>query len=338
MKVDKFVSVIAPVRNEEKIVVSFIKDALAILKERYTNYELVIIDDGSEDNTPSLVTDLLREHEGIRYQRLSREFGEEVAISAGLDTAIGDYVVVMLPYMDPPVCIPEMVQRSIDGVDVVFGVRTSRAHEGLISRFFVRLFYSYCKRFLKLGLVEDSTHFRCLSRQAVNAITQIKDSYRYLRLFSSYVGYESQRFEYEPVYREGQVRKRGFAQSASYAVSLVLENSSHPLRFVSWMGLIAAAGNLVYGVYIFGIYFFMEDVSEGWTTLSLQSAAEFFFLSLIMTALCEYMGRMLNRLQARPLYYIKEEKNSSVLLIDRDRMNVVDESELYDLNGKSFSA
>lgn len=331
MKVDKFVSVIAPLRNEEDIVVSFIIETVAVLKENYTNYELVIIDDGSEDNTPKLVSDLLRDHEGIRYQRLSRQFGEEVAISAGLDSAIGDYVIVMLPYMDPPTCIPDMVTRSIDGVDVVFGVRTTRVHEGLVGRFWVKLFYLYCKRFLKLDLPANSTHFRCLSRRAVNAITQIKDSYRYLRLFSSYVGYRSQRFEYEPVYRQGKVRRRGFIKSVRYAIGLVTENSTHPLRVISWLGLTAAAGNLVYGVYIFAIYFFKEDVREGWTTLSLQSAGQFFFLSLMLTALCEYMGLMLNRSQARPLYYVKEEKNSTVLLIDQDRVNVVEESSLHDM-------
>ena len=333
MKVDRFVSVIAPVRNEEKIVASFISDTIAILKESYTNYELVIIDDGSEDGTQETVGNLLRGHKGIRYQKLSRQFGEEVAISAGLDTVIGDYVVVMLPYMDPPSCIPDMVRRSMEGADVVFGVRTTRAHEGLFTRFCTKLFYSYSQRFLKLDLPENSTQFRCLSRQAVNAITQIKDSYRYLRLFSSYVGYDRQRFEYDPVYRDGKVRRRGFVQSISYAVGLVLENSTHPLRFVSWLGLMAAAGNLGYGIYIFAVYFLKKNVLEGWMTLSLQSAAEFFFLSLILTAFSEYLGRILPRLQDRPLYYVKEEKNSAVLLVDRDRMNVVDDSELYELDG-----
>jgi len=173
-----------------------------------------------------------------------------------------------------------------------------------------------------------------MTRQAVNAITQIKDSYRYFRLASSYIGFQSQRFEYVPVYCPGKVRRRSFMQSLSYATGLILENSTHPLRFVSWIGLIAAVGNLIYGVYIFAIYFFKEDVREGWTTLSLQSAAEFFFVSLILTALCEYMGLMLNRLQSRPLYYLKEEKNSSVLIAGKERKNVVTESELKDLKSE----
>jgi glycosyltransferase involved in cell wall biosynthesis len=334
MDVDRFISVVAPVRNEADILESFVKDTTAVLRENYANYELILVDDDSEDGTEALVTELLNEYENIRYQRLSRQFGEEIAISAGLDTAIGDFVVVMLPVMDPPGIIPEMVRRSIEGVDVVFGVRTSRAHEGLFSRLSVKLFYRCCHRFLGLDLPENSTQFRCLSRQAVNAITQIRDRYRYLRIFSSYVGFQRQPLDYQPVYRQGKVRRRRLADSISYALALIMENSTHPLRLVSWLGLVAAAGNLMYGVYIFAIYFFKDNISEGWTTLSLQSAAEFFFLILILTALCEYMGVMLNRIQARPLYFIKIEKNSTALLKEHHQLNVVQDSKIDDSKGE----
>ena len=330
MDVDKFVSVVAAVRNEADILESFIGDTTAVLKANYANYELIIIDDDSEDGTEALVTELLNQYENIRYQRLSRQFGEEVAISAGLDTAIGDFVVVITPVMDPPAIIPDMVRLSIEGADVVFGVRTTRAHEGFFSRLSVKLFYLCCHRLLGLDLPENSTQFRCLSRQAVNAITQIRDRYRYLRIFSSYVGFQRQPYEYEPVYRQGKVRHRPLAESVSYALALIMENSTHPLRLVSWLGLFAAAGNLVYCLYIFAIYFFKDNILEGWTTLSLQSAGEFFFLILILTALCEYMGIMLNRIQARPLYFIREEKNSTVRPREHDRLNVVPDSVIPD--------
>jgi hypothetical protein len=165
----------------------------------------------------------------------------------------------------------------------------------------------------------------------VNAIIQIKDSYRYLRLFSSYVGYERQQFLYDPINRGDKYRPRGFLQSFNQAIALIIENSAHPLRFVSWLGLLAAAGNLVYVAYIFGVYFFRDDVMRGWTTLSLQNAGQFFLVALILTALCEYTGRMVNRLRDRPLYYLMEERNSSVLLVDNERRNVVEESETVDL-------
>lgn len=331
MKIDRFVSIVAPLHNDEDIAASFIHETIPVLRKHYTNYELVLVDDGSVDGTEAAVTALLKEYEGIRLLRLSREFGEEIAISAGLDSVIGDFTVVMLPHMDPPEMIPELVQGCIEGADVVFGVRRTCSSESWLVKWSTDLFYWYCRKYLKLDLPQNSTQFRCLSRQAVNAIIQIKDSYRYLKLFSSYVGYEHKQFLYDPVNRGGKSRKRGFLQSANQAASIIMENSAHPLRVVSWLGLIAATGNLLYIAYIFVVYLFKDYVAEGWTTLSLQNAGQFFLITIILTALCEYTGRMLNRLRDRPLYYLRGEKNSSVLLVDNERRNIVEESKSIDL-------
>jgi glycosyltransferase involved in cell wall biosynthesis len=331
MKVDRFISVVAPLHDDEEIVSSYIEETVSILRDNYTNYELVLIDDYSSDATVKRASELLTRYEGIRLIRLSREFGEEIAITAGLDTVIGDYTIVMLPRMDPPSAIPEMVSLCIDGSDVVFGVRSNRKGDSWLVRISSRFFYWYCRRMLKFDLPQNSTQFRCLSRQALNAITQIKDSYRYLRLFSSFVGYERRQFIYDPISRGSKLGKRGFFQAVNQAIALIIENSTHPLRFVSWLGLFAAAGNLLYVGYIFAVYFLKEDVIEGWTTLSLQGAGQFFLLALILTALCEYTGRVLDRLRDRPLYYIMEEKNSSTLLIDEERRNVLEESEHVEL-------
>lgn len=334
MKIDRFVSVVAPLLNDADIVESYIRDTIPMLRDNYTNYELVLVDDGSRDATVAIASKLLTEYDGIRLLRLSREFGEEVAISAGLDTVIGDFTVVMLPRMDPPDLIPGLVSQCIEGNDVVFGVRRNRSGESWLVRRAAVFFYWYCRTVLKLDLPQNSTQFRCLSRQAVNAITQIKDSYRYLRLFSSYVGYERQQFHYDPMNRGGKYRPRSFFQSVNQAIALIIENSNHPLRLVSWVGLLAAAGNLLYVVYILAVYILKEEVIEGWTTLSLQNAGQFFLIALILTALCEYTGRMLNRLRDRPLYYLMEERNSSVLLVDKQRRNIVEESNPVDLESK----
>ena len=331
MKVDCFVSIVAPLHDDEEIVRSYVQDTVSVLRKNYTNFELVLVDDYSRDETVKRVSALLTDYEGIRLLRLSREFGEEIAITAGLDTVIGDYTIVMLPRMDPPDVIPEMVSLCIDGSDVVFGVRRTREGDSWLVRIMSPLFYWYCRKILKLDLPQNSTQLRCLSRQALNAITQIKDSYRYLKLFSTFVGYERREFIYDTVMRGSKHGKRGFFQAINQALALIVENSSHPLRFISWLGLFAAAANLLYVGYIFAVYFFKEDVIEGWTTLSLQGAGQFFLIALILTALCEYTGRVLNRLRDRPLYYIMEEKNSSILLIDKERRNVLEESEHVDL-------
>lgn len=332
MKTDRFISVVAPLHNDASYIEAYIEETVAILKAQYTNFELVLVDDGSTDNTVAVVSGLLGRLEGIRLLQLSREFGEEVAIAAGLDSVIGDYTVVMLPHMDPPELIPEMVDKCINGSDIVYGVRRTRAQESLLSRWGTALFYWYCHRQLKMDLPENSTQFRCMSRQVVNAILQIKDSYRYLRLFSSYVGYSREPLAYDPVSRAGQFRQRSFGQSLNMAMAIILENSVHPLRFVSWIGLFAVLGNLVYVAYVVAVYFLKDNIMEGWTTLSLQNAGQFCFISVILVALCEYTGRVLNRLQDRPLYYLMAEKNSGVLLIDEERRNVVEESRPTDID------
>ena len=327
MKIDRFVSVIAPLYNAEELITSYIEDTINVLNKHYTNYELVLVDDGSQDNTVEIVTSLLNQYGGIRLLRLSREFGEEIAITAGLDTVIGDFTIVMLPHMDPPEKIPELVQHCISGSDVIFGVRRTRVNESWFTRKATALFFWYCHKILKLDLTENATQFRCMSRQAVNAIIQIKDTYRYLRLFSSFVGYARKAIIYDPIERGENTRKRGFSQSLNQGLTIIMENSAHPLRFVSWLGLFAATSNLIYIGYVVAVYLLKENVMEGWTTLSLQNAGQFFFIAIILTALCEYTGRMLNRLQNRPLYYQMSERNSSILLMDKDRHNIVEDSE-----------
>jgi hypothetical protein len=176
-----------------------------------------------------------------------------------------------------------------------------------------------------LNLPKDSTQFRVLSRQAVNAITQVRDQYRYIRLISNFIGYSQIEYSYEPINRSGKTRRRGFWQSVNMAADIVIANSAHPLRVVSVLGLIAGLLNLLYITYVVLIFLFKSQVAEGWTTTNFQSALMFFFIFVILTVLSEYVGRILNETRRRPLYYIFEEKNSSVMLADAERKNVVEE-------------
>jgi len=323
---DCFVSVVAPLKNDGEIVLDFLGEVLDVLKTNYTNYELILIDDGSADETVSLVEEKLKVFECVRLVRLSRQFGEEVAISAGLDSAIGDFIVVMIPNNDPPSEIPKMVALCRMGsTGIVTGVRAHRESEPYWSRMGADLFYWYTRRILDLNLPKNSTQFRVLSRQAVNAITQVRDQYRYIRLISNFIGYSQIEFGYEPINRSGKTRRRGFWQSVNMAADIVIANSAHPLRVVSVLGLIAGLLNLLYITYIVLIFFFKAQVAEGWTTTNFQSALMFFFIFVILTVLSEYVGRILNETRKRPLYYIFEEKNSSVMLADAKRRNVVEE-------------
>ena len=324
--IDSMVSLVAPLHNDGAILAEFVREAHAVLHDSFTNFEVVLVDDGSTDDTAARVRPLLEAHDFVRYVRLSRQFGEEVAISVGLDSVIGDFVVVMLPNTDPPALVPRMVEIAREGVDVVYGIRERRRENGRAYGLGSRIFYWYIQRVLKLDIPADTTDFRCLSRPAVNAIAQIRDNQRSLRVFASYIGYTRRPFPYTPIDRGGRTRRPGFFHKVDQAVGLIVENSSHPLRFVSWVSMFASLMNVVYVAYVLAIYLFLPEVAPGWVTLSLQSALQFFLISVVLAAMAEYTGRILNRLGDRPPYYVLEEMNSSVLL-RQDQRNVVARSE-----------
>jgi glycosyltransferase involved in cell wall biosynthesis len=322
-----FVSVIAPLHNDCKIVGPFVTEVMQILQHNYPNYELVLVNDGSEDGTVEKVNLLLKKYKCIRLINLSRHFGTEIAIAAGLDSVIGDFVVVMLPESDPPQLIPVLIEQCRRGKDILLGVRQNRFGEPLWMRAGANLFYWFCRRLLKISLTKNATEFRVLSRQAVNAILQVEDKYRYLRLLSAYIGYRSDTFVYEPVRRYKRTRTRGLRESINIGLQIIFINSAHPLRFASYLSLFASLFNLAYIGYVALVYIFKKKVAEGWVTLSLQNAVMFFFISIILAVLCEYVGLIFAQSRGWAAYYIAEEKNSSVLIAKEERPNIVQESQ-----------
>ena len=323
---DCFVSVVAPLYNDSAIVESFILDIVKTLRNNYAHYEVVLIDDGSNDDTVDKVNGMLSKYECIRLIRLSRTFGQEIAISAGIDSVIGDFAVIMLPDSDPPELVPHIVEQSRDGSGIVFGIRKHRAKEPLLLKGGASLFYWFSHRILKLNIPKNTTHFRVLSRKSINALIQMKDRLRYLQTLSAYVGYSNQSFVYEPLERRARPRKKSIWEALNLAINIIVTNSTFPLRLVSWLGLAVSALNLLYIGYVVLNFFFNDHLAEGWVTRSLQNSVMHFFLFLILAVLSEYIGRLLNESKDRPLYYVLDELNSSVMIADEDRKNVVMET------------
>ncbi|HVE85343.1 MAG TPA: glycosyltransferase family 2 protein [Myxococcales bacterium] len=324
---DCFVSVVAPLRDDAEILAAFAAEVVAVLKAEFANYELVLVDDGSQDDTAARVGPLLEQHQCLRYIRLSRSFGREAAIASGLDSTIGDFVVVMTPDTDPPALIPQMVDLARSGIGTVYGVRRTRRGDPWWLRAGAAAFYVLCAKLLGVRLPKNSTHFRVLSRKTVNAVTRIKDRNRYLRVLTASVGYAASAVPYQPLARHGRERHKTFRESLSLAINIMVTQSTHPLRLVSWLGLGASAVNLAYLLYVVAIYLFKSKVAEGWTTLSLQVGGMFFLVFLILAVMAEYLGRLMEETRDRPLYHVLEERSSNVLLADPERRNVVAESE-----------
>lgn len=320
------VSIVAPIYNMASALESFLQEVTQALAPRYAFFEIILVDDGSTDNTPKIVTELLSRFERVRYLRLSRRFGSEIAISAGMDSAIGDFTVILSPETDPCERIPELITQARQFGGILVGVIPGKKHRSLPGQWAAGIFHYYIERFLGIHFQKDSTDFRILSRQAVNAITQIKDRRRYLRLYTATIGYDVEYFEYQPVHRTERETRLGFMEELNQAIDMVIASSPHPLRFVSRLGMLASILNGFYVGYVTLIYLFKNNVAAGWTTTSLETSVMFFFLFLILAVLCEYVGRLLEEVQHHPLYFIAQEKNSSVLLEHQIQKNIVNVS------------
>jgi polyisoprenyl-phosphate glycosyltransferase len=321
---DCFVSVVAPLRNDADIVEQFLAELIGVLRNSYTNYEIVLVVDGSDDDTFARALKVLEREGGIRLLRLSRNFGEQIAITAGLEAVIGDYIVVIRPDFDPPALIPAIVAQARRGEGIVTGLRKGpRRGEGLLTRIGATIFFWLCNRFLNLKIPENSTTFQVMSRQSVNALIQMKDRLRHIRSMVTYLAFVDSEFEYELISRREKPRGRGFFEALDLAISVIVANSSRPLRIVSWLGLLISVLFIVGGL---GAYLWGSNLPAGWVTFSVQTSCLFFFVFLILVVLCEFVGRVLAEIQERPLYYVREERSSPAIISNADRKNVVTRS------------
>jgi glycosyltransferase involved in cell wall biosynthesis len=327
MKADVFVSVVAVLRSYARFLPAFIDDVYRILESRYTNFELVLIDNGSRDETPRIVREALKSKKCVRYVRLSRRMSAETAIMAGLDAAIGDYVVTLHPEFDPPAEIPAMVDACRDGAEVVLGVAPFPHPPSAFYRFLRTAFYRFARTALGVEPVRINSVYRCLSRAAVNALTRVRRRRRFFGQLAAEIGLSIATHPYEFVSRSGKEPRVNLRRAARTAASMAVNHSAAPMRLVSLLGLVGSFLSLVYSLYVVGVYFFKQDVVPGWTTLSLQVSGLFFLVFIMLTLIGEHLGRLIDEAVDRPLYHVREEQSSSIMLADLTRKNVMNQSE-----------
>jgi hypothetical protein len=240
-----------------------------------------------------------------------------------MDNVIGDVVVVLQAESDPPALLPRFVETARANGGVAFGVRSVPLGEGPVYNCARRAVVRFAAALLELDLPADATLYMAFTRQALNAINQIRDKSRTLRVFGAVIGFPRQRIEYEPVPRRQPVRRKSLRDGVRRALSLIVLNSTRPLRWVSLLGVLASSCSLAYALYVVGIALWKAHVAEGWTTLSLAISGMFFVQFLILAVACEYLGRLLEESRDRPAYFVAEERASSVLVADATRRNVV---------------
>jgi len=327
MDINTVVSLVIPLEQDGDILEQMLRDVDAMLSKHYRFYEIILIDDGSTDQTPVLVQKLLKQVQNVRYLRLSRPFGREIALSAGIESAIGDYVVTLDPHDDPVDKIPEMIALCRRSGGVVHGMAVNVKPRSWFRETLGQLFRAYFNKRMGIEMRRGVNDFRVMSRQAVNALLQIKEQNRYLRVLTMSLGYAHDFFSYDRSPRTDAIKTQRWRHDAMTAISLLTANTRHPLRVVTLAGVLGGLLNMVYALYVLTVFLLKPNVTEGWTTISLQLSCMFLFICVILAVLSEYVGTILGEVKGRPLYFIAQESNSSVLLEDTVQSSIVKESK-----------
>lgn len=324
-KTDLFVSAVVALHDDADIVTPALTELHGVLAERYANYEIVVVDDASTDDTAKRVEALLKSLPCMRLLRTTRPMGLEIALTAGLESSIGDWVAVVQPASDPAMLIPEWIDRARkEGAEVVYGRIPAADRPTGTAGVLDGAFHAVAGR-LGLPIDPSAAYFRVMNRRVVNDVLRSRERVRHLRLSSVDVGGDVIAVPYTPLRRRAERRPTPLAARVDRGISVLTAFSPEPLRFVTRLGLAGSALNLAYIGYVFAVNLF-KKTSEGWTTLSLQNAVMFFALFLILAVLAEYVGRLIDEQRERPLYHLKDEKLSAVMVADATRRNVVGES------------
>lgn len=318
-KLDIFVSVIVAPRRYIDNPTEYCRTLSNDLMARYSNYEIIFIDNNLETEHILPIISLLDQLPCMRVVRLSRAYTYDTALMAGIEAAIGDYVVLTDPCLDPIDDIHEVVSLN-KKYDIVQGVADISERKMLDSSRWRKLFYWYNRKYLGIDVPVQATYFTSLSRRALRAVAATSQQEVHIRQILKTVGYSYVEYTYKT--KEDPTRTTSLRTGVAEALSIVGSHSTHPLRVMSVVGTLASALNLIYAVYVVIVAIFEKNVAAGWTTMSLQLSAMFFILFLFMAILSEYIGKILAETRHDQRYLVMDELTSTVSLANTDRKNI----------------
>lgn len=303
------ISVIAPMYNEEDIIESFLEQTLKVLQSHYTDYELIMVDDGSMDHTVSRCIGYVKKNPSLRILSFSRNYGHEIASTAGLEHAQGDYVILMdSDLQHPPSLIPDMVKKAQEGFDVVCAARTNRDNETWWKNLTARLFYRFSRKMTGFDIQGDTGNFRLLSRPVVDSLTQMKESNRHLVMMFAYVGFKTANIDYTCPPRAAGHSKYNFRKLVNLSLDSIIGFSARPLRTMSLFSVFISIVMMLYaGFILIQKLFTHQQLADGMASIIFLIAGLFSVLFLFLAIISEYISRILIETKNRPLYYIKQD-------------------------------
>ena len=307
-------SLVIPVYNEEDSLPELdrrLRALFANLPQVGEKWEVVFVDDGSTDNSRSLLVSMAGAESRYRLVGFSRNFGHQFAITAGVDRADGDAVVVLdADLQDPPSVVSDMIDKHRSGYDVVYGVRNKREGETWFKRATAALFYRIIRSITGVAIPLDAGDFRLMSRPVVLTLRALREQHRFVRGMVAWIGFRQTAVYYDREARFAGTTKYPVSKMLKFAIDGITSFSILPLRVATWLGVFAAVCAFGIGAWAIAVRVLGLGTVPGWTTImfavALGSSAQ-----LLMTGvLGEYVGRIYEEIKRRPLYVIEQEINA----------------------------
>jgi len=299
------ISVVAPAYNEQEVLEEFHRRVSTVLAGLDCDYEIVLVNDGSRDATLALMHALRARDPHVSVVDLSRNFGKEIALSAGLDHTSGEVVVILdADLQDPPELIPAMLEHWREGYDVVYGVRTQRDGETWLKKLTAKYFYRVIKSVSRVNIPSDTGDFRLMSRRAVQAVGQLREEHRFMKGLFAWVGFPSVPLHYRRDARAAGTTTWNYWKLWNFALEGITSFTVAPLKVATYLGLSVAVLALLFAGFVVWKALVFGDPVRGYPSLM---AVTLFLggVQLISVGLLgEYVGRIFNEVKQRPLYLV----------------------------------
>lgn len=297
------ISIVIPAYNEEKTLQHNIYEIINYVRQY--DFEIVLVDDGSKDNTWDIITLLSKEYNNIRGLKFSRNFGKEAALLAGVTEARGEAVITMdSDLQHPPKYISEMISKWNEGYKVVECVRSKRPKESFIYKICAGVFYKTLQKLTGVDMANGGD-FKLMDRQVVNEVIKLKDTGLFFRGMVNFVGFKKAQIGFEPAQRKGDTTKFNFKSLTKLALNAITSFSVLPLNIPVKLGVVTA----ILGLFLFVVSFFAKSVSVFANAYLLLAALELFITTMILFCLGIiglYIGKIYEQTKERPRYIIEE--------------------------------
>ena len=301
-------SVVVPMYNEAEVIAPLFDRVLPVLESITDDFEIVCVDDGSTDNTLDLLRAWNRRDKRVKAISLTRNFGKEAALTAGLRTSSGQAVVPLdADLQDPPEVIPQLVEKWREGFDMVLAVRSDRAGDSWLKRKSAALFYSVINRMSTTPIPDNTGDFRLMSRKVIDALLKLGERNRFMKGIFGWVGFSQTSIYYSRPSRVAGTSKWHYWKLWNFALDGMLSFSTAPLRIWTYLGVIVALFALSYMTYVIARTLILGVEVPGYASIIVLLLFTSGLNMIGLGIIGEYLGRVFMEVKKRPLYLVDEE-------------------------------